>query len=152
MSALRSLPDGGADESTPLVVPDEASDAPRDTDGFEGYVGARAIAAGAHEIAGSATAAATPGDGARSRPSVLQLLWRSIWALNSLSAAPNDLESRDYDMYESDVMMAQLHERCLQVRAPLARARSGCIRAYVCAVRRLVRPCAFTRVSVRLIS
>ena len=118
MSALRSLPDGGADESAPLLVPDEANDAPRDTDGFEGYVGARAIAAGAYEIAGSATAAATPGDdGARSRPSVLKLLWRSIWALNSLSAAPNDLESRDYDMYESDVMMAQMHERCLQVRA-----------------------------------
>ena len=142
MSALRSLPDGGADESAPLLVPDEANDAPRDTDGFEGYVGARAIAAGAHEIAGSATAAATPGDGARSRPSVLKLLWRSIWALNSLSAAPNDLESRDYDMYESDVTMRHLHERCLQVRARASATGCGCMCVRVF-VRVLVScPCA----------
>jgi hypothetical protein len=125
LSSLQTLVAGGPDrdgvgESSPLLLAsDDANRAPPDTDGYEGYVGARAHGAShkAHMKAKavSVAPAAAPGEGAR--PSVLKIFWRSIWALKSLSASPNDLESRDYDMYESDVMMRHLHERRVRARA-----------------------------------
>ena len=140
--------DGEDDEGSMPPVPPElepASDAgPRDTDGFEGYVGERAATGAPHKAVVKGTGSGGGGeevDEERVKPGVLSLLWASIWALKSLSASPNDLESRDYDMYESEVVMRSLQERCLQVRARGVRG-VGCGRAVAAAAAAEAAPAA----------